>query len=52
MKKVKTSDKGRKCRFPRCGHLLSIYNHDAYCHIHLDYRFEGRRPILQKRVVI
>ena len=35
MKKVKTSLKGRKCRFPLCKQLLSIYNHEAYCHMHL-----------------
>ncbi|MFH0856075.1 MAG: hypothetical protein V1869_06200 [Candidatus Omnitrophota bacterium] len=35
MKKIKTSLKGRKCRFPHCKHILSIYNHEAYCHVHL-----------------
>lgn len=41
MMKVKTSHKGRKCRYPHCKHILSIYNHEAYCHVHLgrvDYR--------------
>ncbi|MFZ2938396.1 MAG: hypothetical protein WA066_06855 [Candidatus Omnitrophota bacterium] len=35
IKKIKMSHKGRKCRFRRCKHILSIYNHEAYCHIHL-----------------
>jgi len=35
MNKVKTSYKGRKCRYPHCTHILSIYNHEDYCHIHL-----------------
>lgn len=43
MKKIKISGKGRICRFPGCGYILSIYNHDEYCHIHLGSRFEGRR---------
>jgi hypothetical protein len=37
MKKVKTSQRGRKCKFPLCKHTLSIYNHQDYCHIHLGY---------------
>jgi hypothetical protein len=36
MKKVKVSRKGRVCRFPHCRNILSIYNHDFYCHLHLD----------------
>jgi hypothetical protein len=36
MKKVRTSHKGRKCKFPRCKQVLSIYNHEEYCHIHLN----------------
>jgi len=35
MKKVKTSQKGRKCRYPHCKHILSVYNHELYCHVHL-----------------
>jgi len=35
MKKVRTSLKGRICKFPHCKHILSIYNHEAYCHVHL-----------------
>ncbi len=35
MKKVKTSPKDRICKFRKCGHVLSIYNHEEYCHIHL-----------------
>ena len=35
MKKVKVSHKGRKCKFPLCKQILSIYNHEIYCHVHL-----------------
>ncbi|MDD5196740.1 MAG: hypothetical protein WC937_05185 [Candidatus Omnitrophota bacterium] len=35
MKKIRTSLKGRKCKFPHCKHILSIYNHEDYCHVHL-----------------
>jgi len=43
-KKLKTSADGRKCTFPRCDHLLSIYNHEPYCHIH-------REQVSQERIV-
>jgi len=33
-KELKTSAGGRKCMYPQCKHLLSIYNHEDYCHIH------------------
>ncbi|MDP2905004.1 MAG: hypothetical protein Q8O22_01705 [Candidatus Omnitrophota bacterium] len=35
MKKTKTSLKGRICKVRHCKHILSIYNHEAYCHVHL-----------------
>jgi hypothetical protein len=35
-KMLKTSAENRKCMFPDCTHTLSIYNHEDYCHIHLD----------------
>ncbi len=35
MKKTKMSHKGRICKFPKCKHVLSIYNHQTFCHIHL-----------------
>jgi hypothetical protein len=31
---LKTSAEGRKCMFPNCTNTLSIYNHEAYCHVH------------------
>jgi hypothetical protein len=33
---LKTSADGRKCMFPNCKRLLSIYNHEHYCHVHRD----------------
>lgn len=35
MKKVKTSPKGRKCKILHCKQILSIYNHEIYCHAHM-----------------
>jgi len=35
-KTLKTSANDRKCTFPHCKHILSIYNHETYCHIHRD----------------
>jgi len=35
-KTLKTSANDRKCMFPQCEHILSIYNHETYCHIHRD----------------
>ncbi|MDD5565639.1 MAG: hypothetical protein PHG31_01940 [Candidatus Omnitrophica bacterium] len=35
MKKVKTSLKGRTCKYPHCKQVLSVYNHEEYCNIHL-----------------
>ena len=34
-KMLKTSAEGRKCMFPHCTNILSIYNHEDYCRIHL-----------------
>ncbi|MBN2831258.1 MAG: hypothetical protein JXL82_03145 [Candidatus Omnitrophica bacterium] len=34
MKKVRTSAKGRVCRYRNCHNILSIYNHEEYCHVH------------------
>ena len=33
---LKTSPAGRKCQFVNCNQILSIYNHEGYCHIHRD----------------
>ncbi len=33
-KMLKTSAEGRRCKFPKCNRLLSIYNHQTYCHVH------------------
>jgi hypothetical protein len=47
-KSLKTSAEGRKCLFPDCTHTLSIYNHDAYCHLHREQMAEEKKPkILQ-----
>ena len=51
MKKVKTSLKGRKCKFPHCKHILSIYNHEECCHVHLAQFDYGVRPKALKPVL-
>jgi hypothetical protein len=33
-KMLKTSAEGRKCKYPHCTVILSIYNHQEYCRIH------------------
>jgi|GEM_PF-1264452 hypothetical protein len=35
-KLLKTSPEGRKCLAQDCTQILSIYNHEAYCHSHRD----------------
>ncbi|MCI0498050.1 MAG: hypothetical protein L0Y36_00010 [Planctomycetales bacterium] len=35
-KLLKTSAEGRRCQFPNCQRLLSIYNHEAFCRVHLE----------------
>ncbi|MHC4112048.1 MAG: hypothetical protein ACYSUY_13320 [Planctomycetota bacterium] len=42
-KQLKTSADGRKCTFPHCKNLLSIYNHEPYCHIHRDQMAQKQR---------
>jgi len=32
---LKTSAEGRRCEFTNCHRILSIYNHERYCHSHL-----------------
>ncbi len=34
-KMLRTSAEGRKCEFANCNRILSIYNHERYCHSHL-----------------
>lgn len=43
-KALKTSEEGRVCQFPQCGRLLSIYNHQPYCRIHLEKMTESTKP--------
>jgi len=44
-KMLKTSPEGRKCLFPRCPHILSIYNHNTYCHVHLDQMLDEQKRL-------
>ncbi len=50
---LKTSPAGRKCQFANCNNTLSIYNHEAYCHIHRDQMsnhpiYPGKPPAEKK----
>ena len=42
-KKLKTSANDRKCMFLGCKHILSIYNHEKYCHVHRDQMAEKQK---------
>ena len=46
-KKLKTSADGRTCAYPHCDNILSIYNHEPYCHIHRE-----KKAALQELVKI
>ena len=35
-KALKISPENRKCLFPLCNNILSIYNHKDYCRLHWD----------------
>ena len=55
-KKITTAHKGRRCKFPGCKRILSIYNHDVNCHIHLNRLSERSRQddfenVMHKAVV-
>jgi len=43
-KMLKTSAEGRKCIFPNCTRILSIYNHKDYCNIHWDKIPQDKKP--------
>jgi hypothetical protein len=43
-KSLKTSAEGRKCMFTDCTQILSIYNHEAYCHQHREQMAEKQKP--------
>jgi hypothetical protein len=42
-KKLKTSANDRECAFPDCKQILSIYNHEKYCHVHRDKMAEKQK---------
>lgn len=46
---IKTSPRHRKCKYPLCKNILSIYNHETYCHVHLGLAF--RRSNIDKMPV-
>lgn len=47
---LKTSVEGRRCKFPNCNRLLSIYNHQAYCRIHLEQLPAEEKPKPQRHI--
>jgi len=36
---IRTSPRHRKCKYPLCKQILSIYNHESYCNVHLGVNF-------------
>lgn len=50
-KMLKTSADNRKCMFPNCENILSIYNHEPYCHIHRDHLPLERNSKTQTRIL-
>lgn len=42
-KMLKTSAEGRKCMYPNCKQILSIYNHEEYCHIHKERALQTQK---------
>jgi hypothetical protein len=42
-KPLQTSQEGRKCMFPDCECILSIYNSEKYCHKHLDQMTNAKK---------
>lgn len=42
--KLKTSPEGRRCKYLDCNRLLSIYNHDSYCRVHLEKVRSEEKP--------
>ncbi|MFC1766285.1 hypothetical protein ACFL6U_29940 [Planctomycetota bacterium] len=43
-KQLKTSAEGRRCEFRDCQQLLSIYNHEKYCRVHLEQVTATEKP--------
>jgi len=44
IKKLKTSEEGRRCEYPGCSRLLSIYNHQSYCRVHQEKVRASEKP--------
>jgi hypothetical protein len=36
---IKTSPGHRVCKYPECESILSIYNHEDYCNVHMKSTF-------------
>jgi hypothetical protein len=43
-KMLKTSSTDRRCKYPNCVNILSIYNHDEFCHVHRDRMPQTQKP--------
>ena len=56
-KKILTQHKGRKCKYPGCKRVLSIYNQNTYCHADLNRlskrpQFESGLDVLGKPAIV
>jgi hypothetical protein len=46
--KIRVSPKGRKCQFPDCKRMLSVYNHEMHCNVHVNYLLGKTSALLEK----
>jgi hypothetical protein len=46
--KIRVSPKGRKCQFPDCKRMLSVYNHELHCNVHVNYLLGKTSALLEK----
>ncbi|MFC1589908.1 hypothetical protein ACFL42_00290 [Candidatus Omnitrophota bacterium] len=43
-KNIRSINKRRICRSRGCGNILSIYNLEAYCHVHQQLSLVEKKP--------
>ncbi|MBN2183292.1 MAG: hypothetical protein JW715_15380 [Sedimentisphaerales bacterium] len=51
-KPLKTSPESRKCSFPGCKCILSIYNHEALCRVHRDKLLQEQKPNISSNLEV
>jgi len=51
-KPLKTSPENRKCSFPGCNCILSIYNHEDFCRVHRDKVLQEQKPKISSHLEV